>query len=131
MKKTSFNKNTLFDIVRSTIIAVLISLILVLIFSLLVNLLNIKEAIIMPINQVIKTLSILFGCFIGIKEGRNGALKGGMAGLLYTLLSIVIFGLISHAVKFNMLNLIDIALGIVTGAISGILAVNLKKRVAA
>lgn len=128
MNKLSVNKNSIFDVLRVTVISVIISLVFVLAFALIVNLANVSDKIITPINQVIKVISILLGCFIGFKENRQGAFKGAVAGLLYTLLSILIFGIISHAVKFNMLSLVDIALGIVAGAISGILAVNLKKR---
>jgi len=128
MKKLSFNKNFLFDIIRSTIIAVIISLVLVLVFALIVNLANVSEKIILPINEGIKIVSIIVGCFIGFKDMKSGAFKGAITGLLYTFLSILIFGIISHSVKFNMLSLVDLALGIVAGAISGILVVNLKKK---
>lgn len=131
MKKISINKNFLFDILRATIIAVIVSLVLVLVFSLIVNLVDVNEKIILPINEAIKIISILAGCFIGFKEQRSGAFKGAITGLLYTLLSILIFGIISHSVKINALSLIDIALGIVAGAISGILTVNLKKKAVA
>ena len=128
MNKISVNKNSIFDIVRTTVVSVIISLVLVLVFALIVNLVNVSENIIVPINHVIKILSILIGCFIGFKDIRQGVFKGALSGLLYTLLSILVFGIISHSVKFNAMSLVDIALGIVAGAVSGILAVNLKKK---
>lgn len=131
MKKVSVNKNFVFDVLRATIISVIVSLVLVLVFALLVNLINIKNSVIMPVNQVIKALSILAGCFIGFKDNRQGAFKGALSGLLYTLLAILVFGIISNSVKFNAMSLLDIALGIIAGAISGILAVNLRKKAAA
>lgn len=131
MKKISFNKSFFFDILRSTIIAVIISLVLVLAFALIVNLADVSENVILPINEGIKVISILIGCFIGFKDMRSGIFKGALTGLCYTLLSILIFGIISHSVKFNMLSLVDVALGIVAGVISGILVVNLKKKAGA
>ncbi|MBR1746604.1 MAG: TIGR04086 family membrane protein [Clostridia bacterium] len=128
MKKLSFNKNFLFDLIRSAIIAVLISLALVLVFALIVNLTEVPDVLIAPVNQVIKILSVLVGCLIGIKEKRRGAFKGAIVGLSYTLLSILIFGLISNSVRFNAMSLIDVALGIVIGAISGVIAVNVGKK---
>lgn len=128
MNKIPVNKSSIFDIIRTTVVSVIISLVLVLAFALLVNLVNIGDNVITPVNHVIKILSILIGCFIGFKENRQGALKGAIAGLFYTLLSILVFGIISHSVKFNVMSLIDLTLGIVAGTVSGILAVNLKKR---
>lgn len=128
MKKLSLNKHFFFDLIRSTIVAVIISLVLVLIFALIVNLANVNENIILPVNEAIKVVSLLIGCFIGFKDMRSGVFKGAITGLLYTLLSILVFGIISHSVKFNLLSLVDVALGIIAGAISGILVVNLKKK---
>lgn len=128
MKKLSVNKHFFFDLIRSTIVAVIISLVLVLVFALIVNLANVNENIILPVNEAIKVVSLLIGCFIGFRDMRSGVFKGAITGLLYTLLSILVFGIISHSVKFNLLSLVDVALGIIAGAISGILVVNLKKK---
>ena len=128
MKKLSFNKNFLFDLVRGTIISVLVSLALVLIFALIVNLTEVPDAVIAPVNQAIKVVSLLLGALVGIREKKQGVFKGAICGLLYTLLSILIFGLISNNVRFNVVSLIDVALGIVIGAISGIIAVNVGKK---
>jgi len=131
MKKISFNKQFLFDLLRGTVIAVLASLALVLIFALVVNLTDVPEVVIAPVNQAIKIISVLLGCLIGIKEKKQGVFKGALIGLTYTFLSILIFGLISNTIKFNAMSLIDVALGIVIGAISGVIAVNVRKRSAA
>lgn len=127
MKKIAIDKKSLFDVVRSTLYAVIISLVTVLVFSLIINFVSMNDSVIMGINQAIKVFSILIACFMGIKDKRQGALKGALSGLLYTLLAIFIFGIISRSITFSSLNLIDIALGIVAGAVSGIIAVNLKK----
>lgn len=127
MKKIAINKNSLFDVLRTTLVAVIISLVMVLVFSLIINFVSINNNIIMAINQAIKVFSILIACFIGIKDKRQGVLKGALSGLLFTLLAILVFSIVSRSITFSSLNLIDIALGIVAGGISGVLAVNLKK----
>lgn len=128
MKNPNVNKHFFLDIIRTTIIAVIISLVLVLVFALIVNLVDVGESVIMPVNQVIKLLSVLAACFVGFKDNKQGAFKGALSGLCYTLLSILVFGLISKEISFNLMKLVDVALGIVAGAISGILAVNLRKK---
>lgn len=127
MKKISVQKQDIIDLLRGTIIAVIVSLILVLIFALIVNLVDVGENIIVPVNQVIKIISVFTGCFIGIKNRSKGVVKGALIGLLYTVLSIFVFGIISKEINFKLMNLIDAAFGIVAGIVSGILSVNLKK----
>ena len=128
MKNSNINKHFFLDIVRTTIIAVIISLVLVLVFALIVNLVEVGEKVILPVNQAIKVISILASCFVGFKENKQGAFKGALSGLCYTLLSVLVFGLISKEISFNLMKLIDVALGIVAGAISGILSVNIRKK---
>lgn len=128
MKNSNINKHFFLDIIRTTIIAVIISLVLVLVFALIVNLVEVGEKVILPVNQAIKVISILASCFVGFKENKQGAFKGALSGLCYTLLSVLVFGLISKEISFNLMKLIDIALGIVAGAISGILSVNIRKK---
>lgn len=128
MKKISINKNFVFDLLRSTIISVIISLLCVLVFALIVNLADVGENVIAPVNTIIKILSVFFGCAIGFKDKSKGAIKGALSGLLYTLLSILIFGIISHSVKISALNLMDVGIGIIAGTISGIIAVNIGRK---
>ena len=127
MKKLSIKKENIFDIIRGTIFAILLSLTLVLILALVVNFVDMGDKIIMPINQAIKIVSIFLGIMFGIKHAESGALKGGIIGVLYTFLSIFIFGIISKNIDFSWNNLIDVGLGIIAGIISGIICVNIKK----
>ncbi|MFA6866131.1 MAG: TIGR04086 family membrane protein [Clostridia bacterium] len=127
MKKINIKKEDIFDLIRGTIFAILLSLTLVLILALIVNFVDMGDKIIIPINQVIKILSVFLGTVLGIKHAKLGALKGGIIGVLYTLLSIFIFGIISKNINLGWNNLIDVALGIVAGVISGIICVNIKK----
>lgn len=127
MKKNIVEKQDIFDLLRGTIVAVIVSLILVLIFALIVNLVDVGEKIIIPINQAIKIISIFIGCFIGIKNRHQGVIKGALIGLFYTFLSIFVFGIISKEINFKLINLVDVGFGIVSGIVSGILSVNLRK----
>jgi putative membrane protein (TIGR04086 family) len=127
MKKIRIDKQDIFDLLRGTVIAVIVSLIMVLIFALIVNLASIGDNVIMPVNQAIKIISIFVGCFIGIKNRHKGVIKGAIIGLLYTFLSIFIFGIISQNVNMELIDFIDVAFGIVAGIVSGILSVNLRK----
>lgn len=126
LDKIKIDKNTLCDILRMTLISVLITLVAVLIFGIIVKLADVPSGIIMPINQVIKVLSILLGAVIGIKCKEKGVLKGAVAGLLYTVISVFVF-LILNKTLTGSFGVVDAVSGIILGAVSGIIAVNTGK----
>ena len=126
MEKVKKKGTSVLEVVKALIIAVILSLLLVLLAALMVKLFNIKTEAIPIINQVIKGVSILVGCLIAIKGKTNNWLKGIIIGILYIALSFVIFSLLDGEFSFGLNILNDIALGSVTGLISGILA-GLKK----
>lgn len=127
MKKLAVNKTNILDIVKACIISVIISLLFVLILALCVKLFTMEAKVIMPINQVIKILSIFGGCFFGFKYKEKGAIKGGIVGIFYAVLSVLVFGIIENSVSFKNFNWFDMIAAIIAGIISGILAVNIRK----
>lgn len=126
--KRAFDKTFFMDIIRSTLIAVIISLVGVLALALTVKFSEIGDNVILPINQVIKILSILFGAIFGIKAKESGALKGLFIGLLYTLVSVFVFLILNKTLSGSSFNYVDFATGAAAGLISGIIAVNFKKK---
>lgn len=129
MKKIAINKNNLIDVLKACIIAVIISLLFVLILALCVKLFTIEAKVILPINQAIKIISIFGGCFFGFKCRENGAIKGGIVGIFYTLVAILVFGIVENSISFSAFNWYDLLAGVIAGIISGILAVNIRKTV--
>lgn len=125
-RKFKIDKNTVTDVIRGTLIAIIVSLVGVLVLALVAKFVDIKESIFLPINQLIKLLSVLIGCLAGIKARERGALKGTLIGLLYAVSAIFIFLIIDNNLVNNF-SWIDIATGIVSGAVSGVIAVNVKK----
>lgn len=126
-KSIKINKATVTDVARATLIAVIISLIAVLIFGIVIKLTNVSDAIIMPVNQVIKVISVLLGCIIGFKQKEKGAIKGAVVGVLYTALSVLIFWIICGSPKGNF-GWADALTGVISGIIAGIIAVNVGKK---
>ncbi|MCL2062120.1 MAG: TIGR04086 family membrane protein [Firmicutes bacterium] len=116
-------KHYISEAIRAVVVAVIISLAAILLLALLIRLLNISTNAIPIINQVIKGVSILVACLICLRLPRNGWLRGLIVGIVYVLLAFVIFSLLNGAqftFGLNVLN--DIALGAVSGLISGIIS---------
>lgn len=122
-KKSSY----VFEMFRALIVALIITLALVLIAALVIKLFNIPTDYIGIINQVIKGVSIFLSALICLKKKSGGFIRGIILGLTYILLSYVVFSLFNGAFSFGISLLNDVALGAVTGLISGIIAVNLRK----
>ena len=124
------NNSLFFNITKGTLTAVCVSLILVLVFAFLLKFTNIPESTIMPVNQVIKGLSIFIGVFVGLKKNKElGLLNGLLIGLFYTIIAFLIFACLGGVFKLDITFLTDILFGGVMGAICGIICVNLKKSI--
>ena len=116
------------DIVKTVIIAVLTSMVLVLVFALIVKATDMEGNVISYVNVAIKIVSILIGCLLGFgRGGKAGWLKGALCGLLYVVFSFLIFSFISGEVSLKNVTWLDFVTGIAVGTISGILTVNVKK----
>lgn len=119
--------SAVFEIIKSVIVAVIISLALILLAALLIKVCNIPTSAIPIINQAIKALSVLVACMVCLKTPQNGWLKGIAVGLAYIIIASVIFSLLDGAFDWSLKILNDVAIGSVTGALSGIIAANVRK----
>ena len=113
------------SVVRAAFLTVIASLIGVLIFALVVKFADISDIAIKIVNQFIKTVAVFIGCFFSFSGGR-GLIKGVLTGLFSAILLYLIFALMSGAEVFGIKTLVDLAFMSVIGAISGIIAVNLR-----
>ena len=114
------------DIVRSVLYALVVSVFLVLGVALIIRYTSINSEALEYINQGVKVISIFIGMMIGIKSAELGIIKGAIVGLLYTLISYLVFMLLSTT--GNALSIFDILLGTIIGAITGVLLVNIKSK---
>ncbi len=117
------------DIFSSSLIALIFSAIFILGLSLLIGFVPIGEKWLVAINQVIKVFSLLFASLLCFKERSMGAIKGPIVGLLYSLLSWLLFGTVQNSFEFTLSTGIDLLLGVVMGLIGGIFAVVFNKKV--
>ncbi len=116
-------KNYTAEIIKAVVVAVIISLAAILIEALVVKFAGVPTGALPIINQVIKGVSILAACLICLRLPKNGWLRGIIVGLVYIVLAFVLFSLLNGAkFKFGLSILNDIALGAVSGLLSGIIA---------
>ena len=128
-RNLELKKGTLIiSVLKSSLIAVSVSLIGILVFAFLLKFTNISDNFISPINQVIKGISIFLGVFLGFRKQKNMGLVGGLlVGFLYTIIAFVSFSLLNGSFVFDRTLLNDTIFGSIIGAICVIICVNLKK----
>ena len=114
------------SILKGSLASLCISLIGILIFAFLIRFISIPDSAISPINQVIKGVSILIGCFIGLKKTNEmGFISGLLIGVFYTIISFVVFSILDGQFTFSKNLLNDILFGGIIGIICGVIAVNI------
>ena len=130
MEQIKFKDSAWWSIFRGAFVSVSISLVLILLFALFIKFLNINESWILPINQIIKIVSIFFGVLFAFnsRNKNKGFLKGITVGIIYTILAYSVFSILAGEFSFSLTSLTDMLFGGLIGGISGIIVVNMKKR---
>ena len=118
-------KNYVFEIIRALIAALIITLAAVLVAAL--KFFNVPTSAITIINAAIKGVSVFVSALIFLRLPNSGYLRGIILGVLYIVLSYVVFSLFNGEFKFGINILNDFAFGAVAGLIGGIVAVNIRK----
>lgn len=123
------DNNSLLTILKGALNALIISLVAILIFAFIIKLTSISDALIKPVNQVIKVVSILFGSFMALKKSNEKTLfKGLLIGVCYIILAFVLFSTLNGSFQISSLFVLDIVFGASVGVISAIICNVLKKR---
>lgn len=120
------NKDDIMDVVRSVVFALAIAVVLVIIAALILQFTSMPDSAIMPINIVIKLLSLLGGTLLGIKSASRGALKGIVIGAFTLLLSYFIFSAINGSMTESGITYIDAITMLISAVVAGVIAVNVK-----
>ncbi len=121
------SKSNLKDLFFSLLYSVLISVGAVLLFALIVKWFNISNGGILIGNTIIKIISLFFGIFFGYKNYQKGAIKGAVSGIIFVLLSNFVFSLYGGRGLFEGITIVSLLFGIISGTVSGIIAVNIRK----
>lgn len=121
------DRGYIFEIVKANIVALIVALLAILLSALIVKFFTVSDSAIPIINQVIKSASIAIGCLASLKKPHNGWLRGLICGFLFAWLSFLVFSALDANFVFGLSLLNDCVLGAVSGMISGIIAVNIRK----
>jgi putative membrane protein (TIGR04086 family) len=91
-----------YEFIKGLIISVVFSLLAVLVFAVIIRFVGIQTRFIPIVNQAIKSLSILFGVLCAFSKRNNGWLRGFIFGILFALVSYLIFSLLAIQLQNTM-----------------------------
>ena len=121
------NKKDFFEIFKGVIFSFIISVLTVIVFAIIVKFANLSSKAVEIVNIALKIISILTGTLLAVGSGRQGLFKGGIIGLLFVLVSYLVFSLINGSFSVNPLTAFDVIFCLVAGLLSGVFAVNVRK----
>ena len=116
------------NILKGSIISIIITLVFLVIFSLVIANTNVKESTIIPGIIIISAMSLLIGSIISpLKVSKKGLLNGALVGLIYIIILYIISSFVNQNFEINVKCLIMIVTSIIMGMIGGIIGINIKK----
>ena len=116
------------NILKGSIISIIITLVFLVIFSLVIANTNVKESTIIPGIIIISAMSLLIGSIIStLKVSKKGLLNGALVGLIYIIVLYIISSFVNQNFEINVKCLIMIVTSIIMGMIGGIIGINIKK----
>ncbi len=125
--KENVGINKFLVMIKGVCFSIVMTLIMILILSIVLSFSNVKENVIMPSVIFISSFSILLGGFLVAKKmNEKGIVYGSILGLVYMAILYLISSIINFDFSLNVNAIIMIALGVIGGAIGGVLGVNLK-----
>lgn len=126
LDKSELSAN-LIRIIKGSITAIIITLILLFIFAILLTYTKLQESIINPVVIVITAISILIGSSIStLKIKKNGLLNGALVGIIYIVTIYIISSLTGTGFACNINTIIMMVSSVIAGMLGGIIGVNLN-----
>ena len=133
INKTAKEKNEkktsrIVNIIKGTIIAIILSITALIIFSIILTNTELEESTIKPVIIAITSFSIFIGSIISVsKIEKKGIINGALVGLIYILFMYILSSIVNSSFGLNLSSIILIALATIGGMIGGIIGVNIKK----
>ena len=118
--------SVIFQIIKGVGIALAFSFLATVVFASILQVFPIPDKVIYPVNQTVKVVAVILGALVCIR-GEKGLIQGLAIGALFTALSYLTFSALGGDFSLSWLIFAELALSLFTGAVSGAIAVNLRK----
>ncbi len=120
-------QNNVTKIIKGSILAITITLIILLFLAILLSYTTISENVIIPVIIITTAVSILIGSiFSSIKIKKQGIVNGATVGSIYIIFIYILSSVLYQNFSINTNTIIMVISAILSGIIGGIIGVNLK-----
>ena len=121
-KLKSINWSGFLSILKSCLIGIVVTLIGIVFFAIVLKFTDLNSTVITAVNNIIKALAIFFMIFF-LKKGGNGKLivKALFAGIIYAVLSFLIFSIMNGGFVFNLSILYDLLFALIVSVIAAVI----------
>lgn len=128
-KIKSINWSGFLSILKSCLIGIVFTLIGVVLFAVVLKFTDLSSSSIAYVNNIIKGISI-FVIVLLIKRASNEKLliRAGIGGIIYAILSFIIFSLLNGNFRFGANVIFDVLFAIIVAVIASVILNLLKKR---
>lgn len=110
---------------REYIISILLTILLIFILSIIISTTDISENIIKPTIITISSISTMIGGFrVSKTRKQKGIINGSILGIIYIITLYILSSLINLEFTITISTMIMMLLGILGGAVGGIIGVN-------
>lgn len=126
LQKSELSQNMI-RILKGSITAIILTLMLLFLFAILLTYTNLQENIMNPVVIVITAISILVGSSIStLKIKKHGLFNGALVGLIYIVTIYLISSITGSGFICNTNSIIMMVSSIVAGMLGGVIGVNLN-----
>lgn len=112
---------------KSLLLSFIVTLIFFVVFTLILTYTKLSENWIPLIDSIILIISISLGAIkMAVNTSRRGFLHGGILGVVYILILIIISMIFMKDFQFSTYTITKLIIGLATGMVAGMIGVNLK-----
>jgi len=128
-KLKKINLNTISNILKASLIGVIVSILLVLVFAFILKFVELNDKSISLIDQIIKIVSISIAVIMfGKSNGEKFLIKSIFVGALYSVLTFLVFSILNGGINVNISIATDIIFSSMIGGVVSVLLSIIKKK---
>lgn len=128
-KLKNINLTTVANIVKASLIGVVVSILLVLVFAFVLKFVDLSSNTISIVDQIIKIISIFVAITILNKiNGESLLVKGFATGAIYSIITFVVFSILNGGINFSIAIFTDILFSSLVGGACAIIINLIKKK---
>ena len=126
-KLKKINLTDIANILKSALIGVVVSILLVLLFAFVLKFVDLGSAPISLVDQIIKILSIIVAILM-LNKNDGLLIKAIITGAIYSVITFIVFSVLNGSMVFSVGILTDIAFSALVGGAVAILLNIIKKK---